>query len=591
MLIWMLLALAGQAMPQASPSQLTVAGTITTADGSVLPPMTVVVMPAEPATPEDVSRFRRIEADGGRFEVAGLPAGEYRLAFADTASLSAWPAPELLAELRRASMPLPPVPVERLTFDLTVTSGAGIRRVTGARVAASTMVARRSGPGARGRQPVMPPPPPPAGTSGISGRVIIDGEPARGVRVAALRWIARSGAREPVPSRGSVLTSDDGTFEVTGLRAGEYLVAAFADRTGREAMLGNPVIALPPAVTRPDGSREAFTTTFYPGLTTAEDAGVIRLADGRTVRGIELRMVRMPVRDVSGRIVGPSGEPSRAAQAVLRPAAPADQIGGANVRAATVGAGGEFHFVDVPFGEYDLAVLGSPDPSGDHRVRVDESLEADLEIRLDPPVTIRGRVEFGGPDNAPASYDGIRVRLAAAMLRTGAGSMIVPVRPDGTFEVRGARGSEYRLEADAPLPWQQVTGRIGPFDTLDVPFRLVQDRDDGVVVLASRDTSISGSVKDASGRPLTNGYVVVFPVIPTRRQPNGRYMRILPLAGDGLFATSLPPGEYYAHAFAGGDLDPSGTIDVADLFGFEAEATRFSLEIGEQKRIEITTRR
>jgi uncharacterized protein (DUF2141 family) len=593
MLTWMLVAVFAQALPQAPTRTTTISGTVAVADGSAGEGLAVVVFPEDPSQwtgPDSAARVRRASVGNGAFVIGGLWAGSYRLAVADPGELGDWPSPALLARLRASSVPTPPMSAERITIELTVSPEAGIRRVTGVRGSISRVEMRRSGPGrGRGRAPVTPLPRPPQGTASISGRVTVDGGSARGVTVGALLWTTRNGQREPVPLGGLVTTDDAGAFELTSLRAGEYLIAAFADRTGREAMRGEPTVNLPAAVAGADGTRVSVTTTFHPGVTSAFDATIFRLADGQARSGVEFAMVRTSSTHVAGRFLNAAGEPIRGRNAILRPAAAEDQMGGANVRGAPLGSDGSFRFEDVPFGEYDLLVVGGSDVTGDHRIRVGADTPIDLEVRFDPPVTISGRVEFGGPDPPPDSFNGLRVTLASPVLRTGARSISTVVGPDGTFTLPGARGERYRLEAEGPLPWQQVAGRIGPFDTLDVPFQLVQDRTDAVVVMASRDTSVAGSVVDESGRPLTNGTVVIFPVIPTRRHPDSRYMRILPLVGDGLFAASLPPGEYFA--IAGRNLDPDGRIDAADLAAFEADATRFTLEIGEQKRLAITTRR
>jgi hypothetical protein len=592
MLLWLALAMftaTGGQTPAA-----TISGTVRMADASTPADGLVVVLMPQGAAPRasSVPAVRRTDVASGRFDFGALPLGRYRVIVADASALTDWPDPALLDRLNNSSSMVLPQMDGSLMLDLTIGAEAGIRRITDGKLSGSgLMIVPSSGRGA-GRP--LPPgtPRPPAGTGSIAGRLTVDDAPVAGVTVLALRWITRNGRQEPVTSGERASTDETGAFRVTGLRAGEYLIAAFPDGVGRDAataMRGRRETDrhLPAPVARPDGTASAFTTTFYPGVTSPADAGVIVLGNGDAKASLELRMARTNAATVSGSARGPGGAPIAADGAVLRPADPVDQMGGANVRYAPLSADGRFRFGAVPFGEYDVLLLAARTPIRERRVRVGAEPLTDIVLEFDPPITISGRVRFDGPDPPPASFAGVVVTLAEAELRVGATRTARPVNADGTFSIPVPAGRTYRIGAEGQQPWSIVFGLIGDQDTLDVPIALTESRNDAVVVLASRDTSISGSVRTADGQPLLDGTIVIFPARRELRHAGSRYLRVMPLAGAGLFNASLPPGDYFA--IAGPDIAPEGRIRIADLTTLERDATKFTLEIGAQKRLVLTS--
>jgi hypothetical protein len=490
-----------------------------------------------------------------------------------------------------------------MSVDLTVADGSGIRRVSGARVSASRMMAiprgARRGRGGFPPAGILPPgargtssPGPPAGTASIAGRVTAGGASVAGVAVSALTWRTNAeGGSRPFRSGEPARTNDDGAFRVTGLRAGDYGVVAFVDGMGVAGIrsVNVPRSTLPQPARAQDGTMLAYANTFYPGSTTPSAAAVITVADGEAKGGVELDMRRAPAANVGGRLLTPSGAPIRASAVALRPVDPVDQIGGSGVRYGAVSADGSFQFEGVGLGEYDLVLVGSMTAWGDARITVGEEPVDDLTLRLDPPVTLSGRVEFRGAGDVPASDAGITVTVVSLPLQAGARRTPVRVSPDGTFTASVAPGQSYRLDVEAPLPWAQVFGLIDGQDTLDGPVLLAADTTDALVVLTDRDTSLSGAVEDLSGAPLLEGRLVIFPVDRGLRRSGSRRVRLIRLVGDGLFtATDLPPGEYYV--VAGADLAPTGRIDNARLAQIEDGATRITLALGQQRRVTIVAR-
>jgi len=151
----------------------------------------------------------------------------------------------------------------------------------------------------------------------IAGRILdASGEPMPDVHVVAMRRVA--GALNGLPGPSPRLlpagqgqpTNDLGEFRVTGLAAGEYVVAA----SPRPAMaFGGPAVQ-PPA---PTGT--AITTTYYPGTVDQAAAMPITIAAGETASSIVMTMQSAPAFRVSGVVVDDSGKPVSDAMVMLLP--------------------------------------------------------------------------------------------------------------------------------------------------------------------------------------------------------------------------------------------------------------------------------
>jgi hypothetical protein len=136
----------------------------------------------------------------------------------------------------------------------------------------------------------------------ITGKVIDeDGEPVPHTMVTVLRRTPL--ARQPMGMMG-MSTNDVGEFRIAGLAPGRYVIRA--ERRG--PMFG--------AATRAgtDGKGEGtldYVPTWYPGVTDEASAGEITAAAGQHLPGMDIRLRKGRVFQVSGRIGGVPGDSSR----------------------------------------------------------------------------------------------------------------------------------------------------------------------------------------------------------------------------------------------------------------------------------------
>jgi hypothetical protein len=118
----------------------------------------------------------------------------------------------------------------------------------------------------------------------------------------------------------------------------------------------------------------------------------------------------------------------------------------------------------------------------------------------------------------------------------------------------------------------------------DRPIALSADHviDDAVITLADQPTELSGVVVDASGLPLPDCVVVVFPADRTLWRSGTLRIQIVRPDHTGRYVIAgLPPGAY-AIAVAS-DVDPDSVADP-DTLGLLLAATTVRVSIGSREK-------
>jgi hypothetical protein len=198
-----------------------------------------------------------------------------------------------------------------------------------------------------------------------------------------------------------------------------------------------------------------------------------------------------------------------------------------------------------------------------------------LALRLQPGLSISGRVAFDGTAAPPSDLTRIRVSLGPA--QNGGTSVLLgdpQMNADGTFTFQGATPGRYRVGATVPQTQTGVAsgapaGTTTPtwwlksvvhngVDTLDSALEISNADLSGIVItFIDRPTNLSGRLLDAAAaRPLTTGWSrsdesrIVGPGsrIRTRRTSTASLIR-------------PPPGDYGLVALT--DLDQADLSDPA----------------------------
>ena len=278
-------------------------------------------------------------------------------------------------------------------------------------------------------------------------------------------------------SAGSASTDERGTFRISGLAAGVYVVAA-------------EVIP-----TFPNGGAMAsrvYGPTFYPSTLDVSHAVFVQALDhpAATVQ-IELVPVK-PVR-VTGTVISVSGRSTEGYDVKLF-----RSFGGfgSGATVAVVGAKGIFEIPRVPPGTYGLTIEphGSR-PGQEEREFADTMIDVkdddlDLSLTVRPGASLTGRV-VAEPSGAITTPIGLRVTVNKAREQfAGGASIATAVNGDWSFRMTGLSGSyDFFVSSDRPPPMVVATRVVvdGKSYPATEGIALAEGEHDVVVFVAPRE--------------------------------------------------------------------------------------------------------
>jgi protocatechuate 3,4-dioxygenase beta subunit len=386
----------------------------------------------------------------------------------------------------------------------------------------------------------------------VEGRVLDEaGNPLEHARVEAFRPGYAAGEYAMIPAGAVVYTDDRGRYRLYDLDPGRYFLRA--------------------TYPAPPSSGRAYAPIYFHDALSPSDAAQIELGPGDERTGADFRMRIVGAFAVRGRVTG--CDPARARVA----------LAGAAPRTAPVDREGNFIFEAVTPGAYtvEAACASRQGLRGSTPVTVDGAGEVDgIEVRVQPPADIHGRVRIEGMNGGGVSYQGLRVALlagdavAAAEVDSG-GSFTFPDVPAGTYDVA----------VNEPLPGnfyvQSIT--FGGVEVLEHGFR---PSDGGTleIVLSPSGGSVRGTVLDGAS-PAANAPVVLVP--DEARRARGDLYRVTGAGLDGRFLFgNLPPGRYTVFAWSNVvRLDPHAWRNPEVLDEYAGQGR--SVSIGENGAVSV----
>jgi hypothetical protein len=205
--------------------------------------------------------------------------------------------------------------------------------------------------------------------------------------------------------------------------------------------------------------------------------------------------------------------------------------------------------------------------------------------------TASGRVTFeGGPP--PANITSLRLM---AVPGDGDSPMFGPGGPgptvaaDGTFELRGLAGPRIIRALSPPQGWMLKSVHLHGIDVTDsgIDFKPGDPVSGIEVVLTSRLTEVTGTIKASDGSLMTDYTVVIFSEDPQKWTTTAsRYITATrPDQGGRFRARYLPAGDYYAVAVDYIEQGAWGDPELLDRL--KVKAKRFSLGEGETKTLDL----
>ena len=339
------------------------------------------------------------------------------------------------------------------------------------------------------------------------------------------------------------MTDDRGVYRIGGLRPGKYRIKAAPQQ-----------IPVPPE-TRTDGTVEVnYGATYHPGAIDVKSATAVTVGPAGEVTGIDIRMVRIPILRVVGKV---SGLPEGFKQSFVQ----LTQNGGFGGSGAQIKADGHFEIWRLNPGKYTVTAISNDSGEFARSVPVDFELgESDIdniELRMLPAEDLKGQLEFDDEmarpkppettrQTAPGAPAAQQPQAAMSMRRivlrdpNNMGPMkMAEVAEDGSFTIEKVMPGRYVVLPNG-FPAYVKAVRLGQ-TTEDGPALDLRNGAGGAaltVTLSSAYGGISGVVSDDKG-PAAGARVVVRD-ISNRNITSGAIS-----AADGAYSIkNLPPGKY-----------------------------------------------
>ena len=366
--------------------------------------------------------------------------------------------------------------------------------------------------------------------------------------------------------------------------------------------------AVPPLIVQ-DGQMLYYPSTFHPAAPNPATASLVTVGSGEEKTGVNVHVRLAPVRRLSGRVVGPEGPVSGIAVRLLPqdPAvfrtSPATLI---DTPQAMTDGNGEFTFIGVSPGTYTARAVRSaqrpvPDAGAGGTlwastpVAIGNEDGTDVQLVMQRGVVITGRVEIESSAGKPIPLDRLLVGprpLPGSIASTVANTMNVQPDPSGTFTTREAIPGPYVMTVTGVPPGlvlKSVTAHGQ--NIVDKAFELTTAGLDGVVVtFTDRISTLTGTVRNADGRPSPLATIAVFPVDKSLWRSAGVASRRVQTAAPGRLGTysfrGLPAGDYYVVAAEWLSADFSNPDVLATLI---PAARRVTIGDGGTQTVDLRT--
>jgi protocatechuate 3,4-dioxygenase beta subunit len=421
----------------------------------------------------------------------------------------------------------------------------------------------------------------------IVGRVLDElGEPVAGAMVVPMRaYDSPRGARQLRPAGMSDKTDDIGAYRLYGLSPGTYYVSAQGDDTLRA---GIDTI----------GSAPGFAPTFFPGTAVAAEAQAIEVvAGGEAVADVAMVSTRLST--VSGVVVNAAGALATGGFISAQPSTGAMAFGGPPI-GADIKPDGTFAMSGFAPGEYTVQARPMFEPRGPFPSVGDAGMNrrtastsivvtgepiGGLRIVLADPIRIPVAVTFEDATGRPPE----QVSVSANPHDMGNGELATR-GADGRLTLEVAPGT-WHFSAHASAPWivKRLAFRGEEIEWMDDVE--ITDESGGrlEVVFTTKSGTVSGTVKDAGGKPVVDYLVYVLPTSDSKQSSRSTVSTVGP-DQDGRFkAEHLRPGTYVAMAIEEPDEDGTGDRSFPDFIERLRKAgTTFRVRENETATLDLT---
>jgi hypothetical protein len=398
-----------------------------------------------------------------------------------------------------------------------------------------------------------------------------EGEPLAGVSVQALRRSYDARGNRSLTVVASAVTDDRGEYRIFWLDPGEYFFFSANTET------------------------TAVVPTYYPGVTDADGAKLLRLDIGRELTGLNFRLGRGALWPVSGYITDAvTGRPT-VASIDLIPSL--ENPNPARYQAQSNPQGTFAISKPIPPGSY--IAMGRTNSGELFRAFARISLRAllgiprcacplgsgyDLRLALNPEVVVNGK--FFTETNSPVDLRRTRVSLAPSDAEFPAPAP-VSAQADGQFSVAGVTPGTYHISiSELPGDVYVKAARVGRIDVLEEPLTIMgQAKPEPLQVQLGLDGGrITVGVVNRQNRPFGDASVVLVPDAARRHRPDQYRLATTDETGIATMR-GIPPGDY--KLFAWELLEPNAHLNVEYLRPFEGFGVPVRVSPGENAGLTI----
>jgi hypothetical protein len=406
----------------------------------------------------------------------------------------------------------------------------------------------------------------------IKGKIVDeDGDPVPGITVYP-RLI--SGRNESIVSD---TTNDLGEFRIAGLPEGKFLV--LAQTAGGMIVRGGNF-----------QQQAVYAPTYYPGTLDQTRAASVEVHTGEestanfnlistrrfTVKGQVVGLnpqARPNLSEGSGRVVG-------GVQIDLQRA----EFTSLGTLSTTLEKDGTFEFEDVEPGSYILRA-DSEQGSAVATIDVLDADVTDVQIAIEPSVEVRGRFRLDTGEKL--EWRQVHIRLDPDSPRQTVTQMVFRMQADGSFRVQNVQTGNYHVvvtsSSSALRDYIVKEVNANGKDVGDSGFAVGNGAPYLDIVGSARGGTIEGVALDDQGKPVGDEQIVCIPDA-ARRKRHDVYQQVQTDQRGYFSLRGLNPGEYQVFAL---DDEVNDITDQDFVAAHEGQGETVKVEAGERKTVSL----
>ena len=402
-----------------------------------------------------------------------------------------------------------------------------------------------------------------------------DNDPLQGANVQLWRFSYVQGKRQLSPANGAN-TDDLGEFRLAGITPGKYYLSA-----RKQSQDWRPGLNRRPQA---GGTETDYLTTFYPDAREASTSTPLDLTAGQSLPGMNLRLSRVPVSRVRGKVVN-----AGRGALVFLVAKDRGMFSTMDRRPVPVNQqDGSFEVRGVVPGTYTLLATkgggGGSRGQGRVEISVGEGLLEGIEVQIRDPFAVNGQLTAEGGE--AQSLTGVVIQLTPLEAVSMVAPLVARPKEDGSFLVDHALPDRYKINLQGlPEGYWVKSVRYGEQEVFETGLDLSAGPGGEIKITAAPGAGIlDGLVRNSKGDPLPGAVVALAP--PKQFEGWPEMYRYLTADQNGVFRmTGLRPGEY--RVFAWEQLENGAHMDQELLAKFDSDGKKVDLKAASREAVEL----